>query len=377
MCQALKLDPSRLCPPQYDIKGVANQVKLIEKVKNRWESFQGIEGLESQVAIYKNRPVFKTKGNSLTEHLRSCTSLDGSLIKFLTVAQQQNVNYIMKKLKLDQILIYLTYSNGQLLWPSGSSFPYDLLDSLAREKAKAKSYVGMIQYKIYDKSQKQEVNEFSFTAQPESLKSLCVANDNELYTEISRFKTEVQQEIEVINQLIPNMTNLLNSFTIEIESSQDNISIDTSQIQRQKEDNEKCWSLLIRPVHETPVQMPPNINSFPNIIKARQLFQNFIVWFKKIYESLKQANKQIAQSSNVQVEVHTTGMNFIAKFSLRGFIYKTVFALMIIISTLSTCLCYYCCCFLYIIGKVRDPNHDRRTYRHQPVEMVPLAMRKD
>lgn len=378
VCQALKLDPNRLCPPQYDTQGVANQVRQIERIKTRWESFQGIEGLESQVTIYKNKPVFKTKGNSLTDHLRSCTSHDGSLIEFLTAEQQQNVNAIMKNLKLDQILIYLTYSNGQLLWPSGSSFQYGLLDQLAKEKARAKSYVGMIQYKIFDKTQNKEVNEFSFTATPETLKSLCLANDNELYAESSRFKTEVQQEIEMINQLVPNMTELLNTFTVAIESSQGNIPVGTPKEKgNENGKDQKCWSLLIRPVHEPTMQLPPKVNSFQNIIKARQLFQKFIMGFKTIYEKLKQVNIQIGQSGEVQVEVHTIGMSFIANFSLRGYIYRVFFVLITIISILLTCLCCYCYCFLYIIAKVRDPNHARRINRHRPVEMIPLAHRRD
>ena len=135
---ALRLDPSILCAPQYDIQGVKQQISWIETVKDQWQSFKGIEGLSSQVGTYKNRPVIKTKGNSLSEHLRACTSLGGQLIEFQTAGQQKNVNSIMKKAKLDQILIYITYNNGQLLWPSGSSFPYSILDVLAKEKAKNK-----------------------------------------------------------------------------------------------------------------------------------------------------------------------------------------------------------------------------------------------
>ena len=374
---ALRLDPSILCAPQYDIQGVKQQITWIETVKDQWQSFKGIEGLSSQVGTYKNRPVVKIKGNSLSEHLRACTSLGGQLIEFQTAGQQKNVNSIMKKAKLDQILIYITYSNGQLLWPSGPSFPYTILDVLAKEKAKSKLYSGMIMYKIYDKNSKAEVNEFSFTTTPESLKSLCVAEDDELDNEIARFKTEIQQEIDLISKLSPSITDLMNSFILEAQLADERYPSNSSNIRTKRDTDDTCWPLLIRPMEKATVAVPPKVNDFPSIIRARQIFQDFTKAYKEKYNRMKAIKGQIKNSIEVQVEILPTGINFITHFSLKGRIYMKFFIVMTVISILITCQCCYCCCFLCIVGKVRDPKHSRRVYRHMPVEMIPLAERKD
>ena len=248
---ALRIDTEKLCPSEYDITGFENQTATLEKARLEWRHFRGIDGIQGQIATYQNKPVFKVSGATLSEHLRSCSLLGGTSIEFMTAEQQEQVNQIMRKQRLEKIMIYITYVNGQLLWPgTGAAFQYSLLDSLAETKEKAKQYKGMVQYKSFDKSTKREVNEFQFISDVGSTKSLCVGSSSELYQEIARFKSEARSQAESVGNKKPTITELVQEITVQMASSEDN------QTEHDK-GSRKCWSILVNPIRVQAYEKPP------------------------------------------------------------------------------------------------------------------------
>ena len=144
LTQCIKIDPASLCEIKYDKQGFTSQIDHLEKTKAIWGDFKGVQ-LDEQVATYQGKPVFKITGDTLSEHLRGCSKKAGTLVEFFNEKQQKDLNKIMRKLKLEKILVYLTYTDNQLLWPaSGVGFQYNVLDAPARSRKNAKTFKGLV-----------------------------------------------------------------------------------------------------------------------------------------------------------------------------------------------------------------------------------------
>ena len=365
--QAIKIDINKLCQPRYGIKGFRNQVGKIEGAKQAWENFKGVQGVEGQVGTFESRPVFKMSGNTLAEHLRECAKRKGAPVEFITAEQQVEVNTLMRKLKLDKILLHMAYTNQQLTWHrSGAPFQYELLDEYVKNN-KA-NFRGMIQYKSFDKSTKEEKNEFSVVNAPSNLKSLCVANENTLYQEIERFGYEIEQETGLLAQISPTIRELEENITIEIEKAEGN---------RSRLEGEKCWPIMISPMQETIYKLPPRIDNYPKLLKAIKMFQAFKEKYRETQKKMVEIKKDLGSSPSVGIEIHTLGMSFFRTLNLETWIGKLVFTLMMTITTTIPVIVCYCLIFFCIIGRQRNPQYHQRNNRYRPVEQVPLALRRD
>ena len=366
----LRINIEKVCSASYDKTTLKNQISLLEKAKLSWEMFKGVAGMEGQIALYQNRPVFKIAGDTLADHLRKCSTLGGASIEFITAIQQTEVNQIMRGQRLDKMLIYLTYSHGQLLWPSGKAFQYQLLDVPAKTQASAKQYKGTIQYKSYNKQTKAELNEFQFISDVSAIKSFCVANDNELYQEVARFKNEIQLKVQTMSTAEPSISGLVDKIITRMESDNTTLSLDEAQ-------ETQCWPVIIGPVKRESYREAPKVKSFTTLIKARQEFQTFKESYETTRQRLIEVKESIDNADDVQIEMYTPGVHFLTNFSLKKSLYRVVFGLIMVTASLIVLKVCYCFIFVVTVAKIRNPQHHMIANRYRPVEQIPLSQRID
>ena len=362
----IKVNPSDLCQMSYDIEGFKDQVNILEKTREVWETFRGLE-VQDQVGTYQGRPVFKTSGNTLSEHLRECSEKAGTMIEFYNDKQQKQVNKLIRSLKIGKIMLYLTYNDGQVLWPSsGVAFQYNVLDAQARSRTQAKTYKGTVLYKCYDKTTKKETNEFSFVDASTNVKSLCVSQETSLIKEVAAFNTYVREETFKLEMLDPPIANITREIEEEMRNSSETIGANEGQ----------CWRTKITPIKKTTYNTPPKIDSLNKVTIAKEMFNTFKTNYLGMQKKMPKILKKIRTATNINMECIPTGLGFFNYFTTKSTNMTAILSLIMTIAVTTATSGCCCCCLICVLIKLKKPKRERIIETYECNEQIPLSQRR-
>ena len=359
---AIKLDPDILCPVEYDEDQLNQTIQTLKNTASDWDEKTQMIIADDQVGIFKDRPIFRTKGATLKDHLKSCTEKDGVLLEIFSKEDMTKVREVMKKTGMQDLLIHILLRGEFVVWASsGAALDLENIDNVLAI-AKKDGFTNMLKVKLWNADFDRAM--LSYYEIPDQniakgLSGLCLMNDNTLLDDMNEFNDYAKK---VVNDIIQGKYGI------------DDQHQEMLGFTKQKGSDEGCMKIAVEPIEEVSFEEPlEKVANKGDFREQRAKFTKFIEKIKKIKGILRKTVKMMKTANNIDPEIVTFGTiyNFFKNFSFNNRAYIFIFVTMMVsaITACSTCIC----CQKYIKEK-RKPAKIRESYARY--EDIPLAKRR-
>ena len=400
----IRLDPTNICEIKYNIEALNTTVNKLLVTAGLWQNYQGLQ-LQKQIALYKDRPVFKATGTSLQAQLRTCAALQATFIEFENVIDQTAVATIMKANSIDTILLYLEINNNIIFWPtSGKSFQYQIFD-----QETTLTWKGMASYQCYNGTH--DVNTIAKLTTIGDAKALCHATRNNFFESVTTFKTNVQLQIETLEDMTPPILKLLEEAIDLMQSPDLPTENDTKTKKNAKESKNtnperqkttttispldtltlpepdislECWPALIQPFPPMEQYSVTNVRTQEQLLATKLKFKHFKNSYLMVRSSLIDVISTLKSSTLITPDIIPAGFaNTITHFDLKNDAYLSLLILFLgLLSFIGLSPFILYCCFHYRKNSIYyhgmyTTESDKPRLTDQEVEDLPLSLRRN